>query len=145
MYIRNWLACLQFRYQAFANKIKGYMVSLILLSFNSYMVFYLKKAIILCRIMTSIKDWVFSQVISKSVGATRPLSTSESFLSQDSQNELPQDSQDEELGSRGIAFCFIILVSNLLCSSHEILPMDCKFPSSLSLGTFTFSNTTFPW
>ncbi|XP_057767994.1 translocase of chloroplast 90, chloroplastic [Salvia miltiorrhiza] len=48
--------------------------------------------------MTSIKDWVFSQVISKSVGATRPLSASESFLSQDSQNELSQDSQDEELG-----------------------------------------------
>ncbi|XP_042066222.1 translocase of chloroplast 90, chloroplastic-like [Salvia splendens] len=51
--------------------------------------------------MTSIKDWVFSQVISKSVGATRPLSASESFLSQDSQNELSQDTQDEELASRG--------------------------------------------
>ncbi|KAL1553715.1 translocase of chloroplast 90, chloroplastic-like [Salvia divinorum] len=51
--------------------------------------------------MTSIKDWVFSQVISKSVGSTRPLSASESFLSQDSQNELSQDSQDEDLGSRG--------------------------------------------
>lgn len=83
------------------------------------MVFYLSKSFFIpCSIMTSIKDWVFSQVISKSVGATRPLSTSESFLSQDSQNELPQDSQDEELGSRGIAFCFIILLSNLLCSSH---------------------------
>lgn len=51
--------------------------------------------------MTSIKDWVFSQVVSKSVGATRPLSASESFLSQDSQNELSQDSQNEELSSRG--------------------------------------------
>ncbi|KAH6794331.1 Avirulence induced gene family protein [Perilla frutescens var. hirtella] len=51
--------------------------------------------------MTSIKDWVFSQVVSKSIGTTRPLSASESFLSQDSQNELSQDSQNEELGSRG--------------------------------------------
>lgn len=64
--------------------------------------------------MTSIKDWVFSQVVSKSVGATRPLSASESFLSQDSQNELSQDSQNEELSSRGIAFNFIIIISNLL-------------------------------
>lgn len=67
--------------------------------------------------MTSIKDWVFSQVISKSVGATRPLSASESFLSQDSQNDLSQDSQDEELGSRGTACHYIIIISNL-CVSH---------------------------
>ncbi|GFQ06075.1 translocase of chloroplast 90 chloroplastic [Phtheirospermum japonicum] len=44
--------------------------------------------------MTSIKDWVFSQVISKSIGSTRPLSASESFLSQESQNE--------DLGNRGL-------------------------------------------
>lgn len=68
--------------------------------------------------MTSIKDWVFSQVVSKSVGATRPLSTSESFLSQDSQNELSQDSQIEELGGRGIGLYFIIIISNFLCVSH---------------------------
>ncbi|GER51595.1 translocase of chloroplast [Striga asiatica] len=46
---------------------------------------------VLCRLeavrMASVKDWVFSQVISKSIGSTRPLSASESFLSQDSQNE----------------------------------------------------------
>ncbi|KAL3629674.1 hypothetical protein CASFOL_026896 [Castilleja foliolosa] len=40
--------------------------------------------------MTSIKDWVFSQVISKAIGSTRPLS-SESFLSQESQNEDPRN------------------------------------------------------
>ncbi|EYU34959.1 hypothetical protein MIMGU_mgv1a001816mg [Erythranthe guttata] len=42
--------------------------------------------------MTSIKDWVFSQVISNSIGSTRPLSASDSFLSQEPQNE--------ELGNR---------------------------------------------
>lgn len=61
--------------------------------------------------MTSIKDWVFSQVISKSIGSTRPLSASESFLSQDSQNE--------ELGNRGISFTFIIKVANLLSVLHK--------------------------
>lgn len=74
--------------------------------------------------MTSIKDWVFSQVVSKSVGATRPLSASENFLSQDSQNELSQDSQNEELSSRGIAFHFIIIISNLL---HRLRITYCEF------------------
>ncbi|KAG8367462.1 hypothetical protein BUALT_Bualt16G0074600 [Buddleja alternifolia] len=42
--------------------------------------------------MTSIKDWVLSQVVSKSIGSARPLSASESFLSQEPLNE--------ELGNR---------------------------------------------
>lgn len=52
--------------------------------------------------MTSIKDWVFSQVISKSIGSIRPLSASESFL--------PQDSENEELGSQGMSSRCIILL-----------------------------------
>ncbi|KAL6554583.1 hypothetical protein OROHE_007606 [Orobanche hederae] len=44
--------------------------------------------------MMSVKDWVFSQVVSKSVGSTRRLSASESFLSQEFQNE--------DLGNRGL-------------------------------------------
>ncbi|KAL3813929.1 hypothetical protein ACJIZ3_015197 [Penstemon smallii] len=43
--------------------------------------------------MTSIKDWVLSQVVSNTIGSARPLSASESYLSDESMNE--------ELGNRG--------------------------------------------
>ncbi|XP_051129717.1 translocase of chloroplast 90, chloroplastic [Andrographis paniculata] len=39
--------------------------------------------------MTSIKDWVFSEMISNSFGSTWPLSLSERFLSRESQSEEP--------------------------------------------------------
>ncbi|KAK6151697.1 hypothetical protein DH2020_014332 [Rehmannia glutinosa] len=65
--------------------------------------------------MTSVKDWVFSQVISKSLGSTRPLSASESFLSQESQNEdLGNRSaiaaEQEEIGLPELNFSLKILV-----------------------------------
>ncbi|KAK4431781.1 Translocase of chloroplast, chloroplastic [Sesamum alatum] len=67
--------------------------------------------------MTSIKDWVFSQVVSNSIGSTRPLSASESFLSQEPQNE--------ELGNRGLTQTNANLVSRpvsneIPCSSSNI-------------------------
>ncbi|KAL8497828.1 hypothetical protein ACS0TY_021245 [Phlomoides rotata] len=67
--------------------------------------------------MTSIKDWVFSQVISKSIGSIRPLSTSESFLSPDSQNE--------ELGNQGLTqtntnFISRPVSTETTCSSSDI-------------------------
>ncbi|KAK6126904.1 hypothetical protein DH2020_039355 [Rehmannia glutinosa] len=67
--------------------------------------------------MTSVKDWVFSQVISKSLGSTRPLSASESFLSQESQNE--------DLGNRGLTQTNANLTSRPVstetpCSSSDI-------------------------
>ncbi|KAL2228799.1 translocase of chloroplast 90, chloroplastic [Sesamum indicum] len=67
--------------------------------------------------MTSIKDWVFSQVVSKSIGSTRPLSASESFLSQEPYNE--------ELGNRGLMQTNADLISRPVstevpCSSSDI-------------------------
>ncbi|KAL0345361.1 UNVERIFIED_CONTAM: Translocase of chloroplast, chloroplastic [Sesamum radiatum] len=67
--------------------------------------------------MTSIKDWVFSQVVSKSIGSTRPLSASESFLSQEPHNE--------ELGNRGLTQTNASIISRPVstevpCSSSDI-------------------------
>ncbi|KAL8037456.1 hypothetical protein ABFX02_11G041200 [Erythranthe guttata] len=70
--------------------------------------------------MTSIKDWVFSQVISKSIGSTRPLSASDSFLSQEPQNE--------ELGNRGLTQNNANLVSR---------PVSTEIPSASSDNQIT--------
>ncbi|KAK4391529.1 Translocase of chloroplast, chloroplastic [Sesamum angolense] len=62
--------------------------------------------------MTSIKDWVFSQVVSKSIGSTRPLSASESFLSQEPHNE--------ELGNR--------VSTDVPCSSSDMITENVLSP-----------------
>ncbi|KAL0286143.1 UNVERIFIED_CONTAM: Translocase of chloroplast, chloroplastic [Sesamum angustifolium] len=75
--------------------------------------------------MTSIKDWVFSQVVSKSIGSTRPLSASESFLSQEPHNE--------ELGNRGLTQTNANLISrpvstDVPCSSSDMITENVLSP-----------------
>ncbi|RVW43791.1 hypothetical protein CK203_074039 [Vitis vinifera] len=72
--------------------------------------------------MKSIKDWVFSQIISKSLVSSRPLPGSTGFFA--------EESLDEEFGDRGITlFLPLLTLTDFLYASKLIVCMDEEEPS----------------
>lgn len=54
--------------------------------------------------MKGVRDWIFSQLVSKSVVSSRPLSGSDSFFS-------VEPSSNEVLNDRGICFLLVLVCS----------------------------------
>ncbi|RVX05235.1 hypothetical protein CK203_020065 [Vitis vinifera] len=70
--------------------------------------------------MKSIKDWVFSQIISKSLVSSRPLPGSTGFFA--------EESLDEEFGDRGITL-FLPLLTHDYYLEDPLFLRKVKIPS----------------
>ncbi|XP_075490458.1 translocase of chloroplast 90, chloroplastic-like isoform X1 [Primulina tabacum] len=76
--------------------------------------------------MASIKDWVISQMISKSIASTRPLSASESYL---------DESLNEELGNQGLTHTNTNLITQPVSAETPCSSGDNQMaPHPTSLG-----------
>ncbi|XP_073317763.1 translocase of chloroplast 90, chloroplastic-like isoform X1 [Primulina huaijiensis] len=84
--------------------------------------------------MASIKDWVISQMISKSIGSTRPLSASESYL---------DESLNEELGNQGLTHTNTNLITQPVSAETPCSSGDNQMaPHPTSLGMESSSGSS---